>query len=163
MRVRVVDKSAAPSTTSKAIGLQYRVSEVLCWMGLFDRFLAQSADNQAVNLYVDGRRSVVLQLRARPDAAGAGAFVPRPLILPQSETEALLIEGLRQQGHEVERSRTFVGFAETGGGIVSRVTDAAGVEHLIASRYLVSCEGAHSVTRKLAGIRSPEKPIHTTS
>lgn len=34
---RIIDKNQEPSTTSKTIGLQYRVSEVLTWMGLFDR------------------------------------------------------------------------------------------------------------------------------
>ncbi|CAN5325828.1 hypothetical protein BH10PLA2_BH10PLA2_20210 [soil metagenome] len=34
LRVRIIDKKAGPSTTSKAIGLQYRVSEVLACMGV---------------------------------------------------------------------------------------------------------------------------------
>jgi hypothetical protein len=37
---RIIDKNLAPSSTSKAIGLQYHVSEVLTWMGLFERFRA---------------------------------------------------------------------------------------------------------------------------
>ncbi len=41
MGVRLVDQKLGPSTTSKAIGLQYRVSEILACMGVVDRFLAR--------------------------------------------------------------------------------------------------------------------------
>jgi 2-polyprenyl-6-methoxyphenol hydroxylase-like FAD-dependent oxidoreductase len=34
--IRLVDKKPGPSTTSKAIGLQYRVSELLACMGVAD-------------------------------------------------------------------------------------------------------------------------------
>ena len=40
LSVRVVDKASGPSKFSKAIGLQYRVSEVLAHLGLADRILA---------------------------------------------------------------------------------------------------------------------------
>ena len=56
--IRLVEKNAAPSTTSKAIGLQYRVSEVLACMGVVDRFLARGASG-------DQRQHV----RRRPTAA----------------------------------------------------------------------------------------------
>jgi len=39
--VRIVDKKAGFSATSKAIGLQYRVSDILACMGVADRSLAK--------------------------------------------------------------------------------------------------------------------------
>src|SRR5437762_13413110 len=48
--VRIVDKKAGFSATSKAIGLQYRVSEILACMGVADRLLAKGNTLIAVNI-----------------------------------------------------------------------------------------------------------------
>jgi 2-polyprenyl-6-methoxyphenol hydroxylase-like FAD-dependent oxidoreductase len=153
---RLLDKNPKPSTTSKAIGLQYRVSEVLSWMGLADEFLAESATSQKVNMYATGGADdgPILQLNLGGLGIGGGkdAFVPRMMMIPQSETERLLIEALEERGGNVERGATFLGFEQNDERVVSRVRRADGREERIGSRYLVSCEGAHSVVRKQAGI-----------
>src|SRR5262245_13397087 len=53
VRCRVIDKASGPSSTSKAIGLQYRVSELLAWLGLVDRFEARAQTQTIVNVYGD--------------------------------------------------------------------------------------------------------------
>ena len=148
---RIIDKSDAASTTSKAIGLQYRVSELLAWLGLVERFAARAAPTGSVNLYAGGARVLALRLGALAHRAGPGAFVPRPLILAQSETEAMLADALAEHGTHVERRTAFVRFAEHAGGIAA-VTSTPDGERTIACTYLVSCEGAHSAIRKQAGI-----------
>src|SRR5215475_6963664 len=60
--LRIVEKNPAPSSTSKAIGLQYRVSEVLAWMGLFDRFQARSVAGTGVNFYANGEHLLEIRL-----------------------------------------------------------------------------------------------------
>ncbi len=151
--VRIVDQNAAPSTTSKAIGLQYRVSEVLSWMGVADRFFAEGETSAAVHVYTTGgRRLLTLRLDGMEHKAGRQAFVPRAIILPQPQTEAILEGFLRDLGGHVERRKTFVAFEQDPERVISRVAAADGTEQTIASRYLVSCEGAHSQGRKQAGI-----------
>src|SRR5215813_5100251 len=59
---RIIEKNPAPSTTSKAIGLQYRVSEVLTWMGLFERFRAKSVMGSGINFNLNGQPILHLQL-----------------------------------------------------------------------------------------------------
>ena len=54
--VRLVDQKLGPSTTTKAIGLQYRVSEILACMGVVDRFLARGGNPTSVNIYAGDRR-----------------------------------------------------------------------------------------------------------
>ena len=44
IQLRIIDKKTGPSLTSKAIGLQYRVSEVLAYMGLAERFLQRGGN-----------------------------------------------------------------------------------------------------------------------
>src|SRR5205807_1444775 len=60
LRVRIIDKKAGPSTTSKAIGLQYRVSEVLACMGIVERFIARGGLASRINMYSGGRRRLRL-------------------------------------------------------------------------------------------------------
>jgi 2-polyprenyl-6-methoxyphenol hydroxylase-like FAD-dependent oxidoreductase len=148
---RIIDKNDAPSKTSKAIGLQYRVSELLTWMGLIDRFEARAAQTDSVNLYVDNVRVLVLRLDTLPNTSGAGAFTPRPIILPQSETEAILGDALREHDCDVEWSTTFVRFTQDSDRVLAVVRTSGGDE-TIDCEYLVSCEGAHSTIRKQAGI-----------
>ena len=149
---RIIDKNAAPSTTSKAIGLQYRVSEVLSWMGLFDRFSKRSVTGVGVNFYAEGKPILRLNLGGLEGLSGRGAFKPKSIVIPQSVTEALLIEALREREVEVERGVAFVTFTQDRKRVVSRIQHADGGEETVESKYLVSCEGAHSLIRKQAGL-----------
>jgi len=149
---RIIDKNQEPSTTSKAIGLQYRVSEVLTWMGLFDRFLSRGVTGTGVSFYAGGEQILHLKLDRLHGMSGRGAFEPKSIVLPQSVTESLLIEALDERGVEVERDTTFVEFTHDRDGVVSRVRRPDGGEEAVGSRYLVGCEGPHSVIRKQAGL-----------
>ena len=149
---RIIDKNQEPSTTSKAIGLQYRVSEVLTWMGLFDRFLSRGVTGTGVSFYAGGERILHLRLDRLHGMSGRGAFEPKSIVLPQSVTESLLIEDLAERGGEVERGTSFVEFTQESNGVVSRVRRPDGGEEVVGSRYLVGCEGPHSAIRKQAGL-----------
>jgi len=102
MSVRVIEKRAGPSEHSKAIGLQYRVSEVLARLGVVDRFTAEGGNPTSVNLYAGQERLVQLHFVAPARISGRGAFQPRAILIPQSRTEAILLEYLRELGGTVE-------------------------------------------------------------
>src|SRR5262245_13962911 len=78
---RSVDKNPTPSTTSKAIGLQYRVSEVLAWMGLFERFRARSVKGTGIHFYANGEHLLELRLDRLNGMSGQGAFEPQSIVL----------------------------------------------------------------------------------
>jgi 4,5-epoxidase len=148
---RIVEKNPAASTTSKAIGLQYRVSELLTWMGLFERFQAKGVSGAGLRFSANGRQMLHMPLERLSGMSGRGAFAPQGIIIPQSETEGLLIDALRAQSVAVEYHTAFVSFTQDADRVVSQLQTESGAE-LIESRYLVSCEGAHSLIRKQAGI-----------
>lgn len=77
IQLRIIDKKTGPSLTSKAIGLQYRVSEVLAYMRLAERFLQGGGKPSRVNIYADGRRLVALHFEAGGRESGTGAFAPQ--------------------------------------------------------------------------------------
>jgi 4,5-epoxidase len=105
-----------------------------------------------VSCYVKGAKLLTLRVGGLTARVGRGAFVPRALIIPQSETEAILGESLRERGGRVEWGTGFVDFNPVPGGVVSRLQRADGTQTVVWSKYLVSCEGAHSLIRKQAAI-----------
>jgi len=150
--VRIVDKKTGFSTTSKAIGLQYRVSETLACMGVADRFLAKGSTPTAVNIFVRDRGLVQLKFVASGTESGRGAFQPRAIVIPQSETERLLGDLLTELGGFIEWNSEFLGFEQDARGVRSRLR-IGDAKQECASDWLIGCEGAHSVIREQAGFR----------
>ncbi|HLX07095.1 MAG TPA: FAD-dependent monooxygenase [Thermoanaerobaculia bacterium] len=151
---RLIDRKAGPTATSNAIGLQYRISELLAAMGVVDRFIQESCTPSAVNLYLGERK--LLQVGFHPelgDAGAGGAFQPCSLLIPQSRTEALLGDFLRELGgRAVEWSTELVEHTQSAGSVQARLRHASGAEEEWRGSWLVSCEGAHSRIRAQAGI-----------
>ena len=152
IRFRIVEKKRARSTTSKALGLQPRVSEVFAMLGLDAEFGARGfGDIRAVNFHSGGRKLLRIALQPPVDQAGRDACQPRLLIIPQSETEEILERTLAARGNFVERRRELIGFEQDRDRVRAVVHSETGGEETVAAQFLVSCEGAHSVVRKQAG------------
>lgn len=151
LAVRLIEKKSGPSVTSKAIGLQYRVSEILACMGVADRFLRRSGSPTTVNMYAQSRRLVSLQFRADGHESGRGAFQPRPLMIAQSETEEILGDVVRERGGAVEWNTELTGLTQNADRVVAHLRSPDGTEQFAACDWLVSCEGAHSVARNAIG------------
>ncbi|MEO5895442.1 MAG: FAD-dependent oxidoreductase [Vicinamibacterales bacterium] len=151
LSVRLIEKRAGPSVHSKAIGLQYRVSEVLATLGVIDRFLAQGGSPTTVNLYTGQERLIQLRFVAPTGISGRDAFRPCAILIPQSQTEQILIQYFRELGGTVEWETELVGYSQQPDGVIAQV-QRLGSMHNITADWLVSCEGAHSVVRKRADI-----------
>ena len=72
--------------------------------------------------------------------------------LPQSETERLLTEHLREVGVAVERPVELVRFAERGDGVDATLRHADGREEEVRCDWLLGCDGAHSTVRHALGL-----------
>lgn len=121
-------------------------------MGIVDRFLKLSGSPTPVNIYEGDRKLVTFQFDLAGRQSGRDAFAPRPILLPQSETERLLGDLLGERGGAIEWGTELMGFTQSAMGVDATVRKADGLEERITSSWLVSCEGAHSVVRKEAGI-----------
>lgn len=152
VRVRLVDKKPGRSTTSKAIGLQYRVSEVLACMGVVDRFLAAGGTPTVVNINAAGKQLVRLKFEPSATESARDAFTPRAIVIRQSETERILGDFVRERGGAVEWNTELLGFRQEEMRIVARLRVPNGTEEELLTDWLVSCEGAHSVVREQAAI-----------
>src|SRR4030095_4379132 len=57
VRVRIVDKTADPGTTSRALGVQARTLEFYSQMGLADAVVERGRKVVAANLWVSGKKA----------------------------------------------------------------------------------------------------------
>ena len=151
MAVRLIEKRSGPSVHSKAIGLQYRVSEVLARLGIVDRFVAQGASPTTVNIYAGDERLVQLRFAAPKGISGREAFCPQAILIPQSQTEGILIDYFRELGGAVEWQTELESYSQGSEHVLGNVR-RDGVLETIEANWLVSCEGAHSIVRKQANI-----------
>ena len=152
IRLRIVEKKAERSTTSKALGLQPRLSEVFAILGIAGDFFARGFGGvRALNLRSGSKKLLTIILRFSPNLAGRDAFQPRFIMIPQSVTEEILETTLAERGHAVERRRELVGFSQDRDAVSVLIREEDGAEETIRAKFLVSCEGAHSLVRKQAG------------
>ena len=100
VKVRIIDKSAQPGTTSRALAVQARTLELYRQLDLTDAVLKQGHKVPAVNLWVKGEPVTRL-----PFERIGSDLTPYPFlhIFAQDEHERLLIERLEGLGVSVER------------------------------------------------------------
>ena len=151
VRARIIDRSAAPPVSSRALGVHARTLELYRQLGFADAAVARGIRVQAVNLWAQGRRA------ARVVVGPAGApLTPYPFILDFSQDahERLLTEQLRAAGVEVERETELVGLTQDRGTGTVRVAlrGPAGHEETCAPVYVAGCDGAHSAVRTALGV-----------
>ena len=152
VRVRIIDKTSGPGTTSRALAVQARTLEFYQQMGLADAVVARGRKIAAANLWVSGRHVA----RAPFGDFGAGISpYPYALIYPQDEHEQLLIDRLAEQGVEVERRTELVRFAEEGDGVRAHLVRADGAEESCEVAWLAGCDGARSIVREALQIGFP--------
>ena len=99
---RIIDKTAAPGTTSRALAIQARTLELYQQIDLADAVVARAHKVPAVNLWARGAQ------KARISFAEIGrGLTPFPglYIFAQDEHEALLISQLETMGLAVEAKR----------------------------------------------------------
>src|SRR6202171_3205791 len=110
VRVRIIDKTAEPGTTSRAIAVQARTLELYNQIGLADAVVGRGREASAANLWVAGKKAG----RAVLGDIGAGLSpFPYALVFPQDEHERLLVDRLAEAGVRVERQTELVAFEAT--------------------------------------------------
>ena len=146
VEVRIVDRATAPSTTSRALGVQARTIELLRPRGVADEMLRLGNRVSATTLYADGRRLAGIELHRMPSEFN---FI---LMLAQSETERLLTEQLQRQGVTVERSVEFVSVTQDGEAAHVVLRHAGGRTENVRASYVIAADGSHSPIRKSLGL-----------
>jgi len=145
IRVRIIDKTAEPGTTSRALAVQARTLEFYSQIGLAETVVQRGRKTIAANLWVAGKRAA----RAVLGEMGVGLSpFPYALIFPQDEHERLLIERLVEGGVEVKRRTELTAFEDTGSGVIAHLQSSDGEQETCEAAYIAGCDGAHSIVRQ---------------
>ncbi len=152
VHARLIDRSAEPGTTSRALAVQARTLELYQQLGLTQNLLARGHKVPAINLWVRGAHAARMPF----EAIGAGLTrYPFLEIFPQDEHERLLLEHLGALGVTVERRTELKDFTDHGDGIRARVLKPDGQEETIEAAYVAGCDGARSLVREMLGTGFP--------
>ena len=152
VRVRIIDKTDAPGTTSRALVVHARTLEFFQQLGIADEALARGRRFTGMRLWAHG------ECRGRVMLGDIGKGLspfPFMLILPQDEEERLLIETLRELGVEVERRTELASFDNRAEEVDTRLRLPDGSEEACTCAYLAGCDGTHSTVRQVSKVDFP--------
>lgn len=149
VRVRLIDKSAGPGETSRAMAVQARTLELYRQVGIAEAVVAAGHRTPAMNLWARGKRRARIALQ---DSATGLSPYPFVLVYPQDQHERLLIEQLAMLGVTVERETELLAAEDHGDRIRARLRLPDGREQDAEARYLAACDGARSPARHRLGI-----------
>jgi 2-polyprenyl-6-methoxyphenol hydroxylase-like FAD-dependent oxidoreductase len=152
VRLRIVDKTEEPGTTSRALVVHARTLEFFQQLGIAEAAIERGRRFAGMRLWAHG------QCRGRIALGDIGKGLspfPFMLILPQDEEERLLIETLRALGVEVERRTELESFEDKGEKVVARLRLPDGGEQACACAYLAGCDGPHSTVRHALNVDFP--------
>jgi len=147
---RILEKTAAPATTSRAIGLQARSLEVFANMSIVAPVLAQGVSGIRLNAYSGDDRVFTLDFRF---LANETISYPYGVLLPQNLTEQILLDLLHQRGGRIERLREVLDLRQESEQVIATVKNLQeGSSEEIQAGWLIGCDGAHSRIRKAVGL-----------
>lgn len=148
---RIIDKASGPAGQSRALGVNPRTLEIFEPSGMTERLLASGNRLHRAFLVENGQTYVTLRLERLKHR------YPFMLIVPQSDTERLLIDALEERGVTVEWNTELMEHTLDGGRVNAVIATDETIDDATPD-YLIGADGAHSPTRKFAGLKFAGKP-----
>jgi 2-polyprenyl-6-methoxyphenol hydroxylase-like FAD-dependent oxidoreductase len=152
VKVRIVDKTSEPGTTSRAMAVQARTLELYRQLDLADAVVAAGHRIPAINLWTTGKKRATLSFGSAGRDLTPYAFL---LVYPQDRHERLLVERLQELGVEVERQTECLGFEDNGDHVVAQLRLPDGSTQSCEAAYIAGCDGARSIVRRQIGAGFP--------
>jgi 2-polyprenyl-6-methoxyphenol hydroxylase-like FAD-dependent oxidoreductase len=145
---RIIDSAPDAVHESRALAIQARTLEVLDRHGVADRLVAAGDPATTVMLHT-GARATRIPLFDQGFAETAYPFV---LFVSQATTEQILIQRLAEYEVQVERGTSLTGLVQDPAGVTCELAATDGNAATVRARYVVGCDGAHSVVRRASGM-----------
>jgi 2-polyprenyl-6-methoxyphenol hydroxylase-like FAD-dependent oxidoreductase len=149
VRFRIIDRLLDRTRESRALAVQARTLELLQMLGLGERLVARGNTSTRLKLHLEGRPVAAVTLG---DIGAVDTRFPFILFVSQAETEAVLNDYLSASGVQIERGNELEAFEREDDGLQCLLKRDDGQQERLHTRFLVGCDGAHSVVRKQSGI-----------
>jgi 2-polyprenyl-6-methoxyphenol hydroxylase-like FAD-dependent oxidoreductase len=147
---RLIDDGTGPSPPeeSRALAIWERTLEVFRTIGILEKIEARAKHAHGMNAYSQGKRV----LHVGTDLHDPDVACPSMLILPQGQTERLLVERLQELGGSVEWQTRVTDLHQDDLGVTAQIVDPQGQTQQITATWLVGCDGPSSVVRHSLGL-----------
>ena len=146
--LRIIDSAVGPTTLSKALIVWQRTLQVLDSHLPVTAFLPHGNTLHRTAFWAEGKVLGTIEMEDDP------LDFPTGLLIPQSETERVLIHAVAERGIEVEWQTRLVDFTMDDEGVTCSLETPEGDQQIRCSR-LIACDGAHSVVRHKLGLAFP--------
>ncbi|HBB89242.1 MAG TPA: pentachlorophenol monooxygenase, partial [Blastocatellia bacterium] len=144
----IIDKSEGVTHYSKALGVHARTLEIYEQLGLAQKAVEQGTIAGKVRLLERGE--VLGQVELSNIGKGLSAY-PFMLVLEQSRNEQLMYDWLKERGHDVLWRTELESFSQDHTTVTAQVKASDAAFQTIAGKYLVGCDGPHSLVRHALG------------
>lgn len=138
---QLVDKNRSRSDKSKALVVWGRSLELLDTCMDANSFLEHGRPVRKAKFYEEGVQFAEIEFATNDSEFGTG------VLIPQSLTEKILEDHLSDCGGEVQRATELLSFVQSSDDVTCVLADAEGAQRTVVAKYLVGCDGAHSVVR----------------
>lgn len=142
LRWRLVEARTAQSEHSKALAIFPRTLEIFDMAGLAEPFLQRA--NRATSILLSTRERRLARL---PFAPGNSIY-PFIAMLPQDQTERLLVQALARKGGKVDYQTKFVTAVQHVDHVDATLA-RGGAQETVSAAFVVGCDGAHSTVREV--------------
>jgi len=145
----IIERHAAPSRETKALGVQARTLEIYSHMGIADRALELGKRGTGGNIWAGGERRARLALN---DAGDKVTPYPFLLVLGQDDNELIMGEKLQELGSTIEWNAELIGLTQQPDFVEAHLKFPDGSQRNIRTPWVAGCDGAGSAVREFCGI-----------
>ncbi|MEU8952526.1 FAD-dependent monooxygenase [Streptomyces sp. NPDC048489] len=159
--VRLIDAADGPPVGSRGKGLQPRTIELLDDLGVVGQILAAGRFRLPVRRYQGTNILSTSELNAEAQEPGPATPYTRTMLIPQWRVEEVLREKIASYGIAVEYGSRLENLEQDDNVVHAAIVRESKSETVEAS-YVVGCDGASSMVRKLVGIKFLGETDETT-
>ena len=145
--VRLIEKRTCPAEHSRALAVLPRTMEMMDQLGLANAFINPSHQAKGICFYGRDRKEAF-----RSSMGDLPSEFPFFLLLPQTETENILVNHARKAGVEIERGVSFLRMVQQGQRVLATLERMDGTTEEINASYMVGCDGSRSAIRQATGL-----------
>ena len=150
--IRLIDAATGPTALSKALVVWLRTLQVLDSQIPASAFIERGYPLKQVAIWGNGKCIASMNMEDEP------LDFPTGLLIPQSQTEQVLIEHALKRGITVDWQTKLIDFTADEKWVTCKLETARGEEDHRFSR-LIGCDGAHSVVRHTLNLPFPGETV----